>query len=70
MKWPRYAFAGAAVLAVGCILMQGIRSRSRARAGRTSAGRGSSSRIGKEAEDQAIARAQSEVASGEYDMQG
>lgn len=69
MKWLGYAFTGAAVMMLGCVVARSLRARP-TRDGRSPAGRAVPSRIGQEAEDQAIARAQSEVASGEYDMQG
>jgi hypothetical protein len=71
MKWITYAAAGGAGLLIGCAL-------GRAGTGPLQRGRSpgphdepdSISRVEEEMRQQALARARSEVASGEYDMQG
>ncbi len=65
MKWPAYAIAGAALsLLAWTLLRRKPRLRRAAATGRTTPA------VDQEMEDQAVARARSEVASGEYDMQG
>lgn len=67
MGWLRYALAGGVLVVAACALRRTLRPR---------AGAGSASLAERNAsveaamEDQAMARAVSEVNSGEYDMQG
>ena len=66
MRWLRYALAAGVVVAVGCALG---RARRTDRAWNVPAGERNAS-VEAAMEDQAMARAVSEVNSGEYDMQG
>jgi hypothetical protein len=66
MRWLRYALAGGVLVAVGCALGRARRTKQALNipAGERNAG------VEAAMEDQAMARAVSEVNSGEYDMQG
>lgn len=65
MRWPIYGIAGAALSLLAWTLV-----RRKARVRRVAPSRRANSAVEQEMEDQAVARARSEVASGEYDMQG
>jgi hypothetical protein len=66
MRWLRYVLVGGVLVAVGCALG---RARRTDRAWNVPAGERNAS-VEAAMEDQAMARAVSEVNSGEYDMQG
>ncbi|HWL61301.1 MAG TPA: hypothetical protein VNQ32_00740 [Steroidobacteraceae bacterium] len=70
MRWLKYVFAGAALVLLGWALKRQLNTRGNAQRDDVPASRPATSPVEQEMEDQAMARAHSEVASGEYDMQG
>lgn len=70
MRWLKYVFAAAALLLLGWALKRQLDTRRVAHRNGAPGARPATSPVEQEMEDQAMARAHSEVASGEYDMQG
>lgn len=70
MSWLKYLFAAAALALLGWALKRQRDMRSEAHRNDAPGSRPATSPVEQEMEDQAMARAHSEVASGEYDMQG
>jgi hypothetical protein len=66
MSWLRFAVAGSVLVAVACAIGRARR----AERGVDSAPHQPNANVEADMEDQAMARAVSEVNSGEYDMQG
>ncbi len=70
MRWLKYVFAAAALLLLGWAVKRQLDTRRELRRGHAPGSSPATSAVEQEMEDQAIERARSEVASGEYDMQG
>jgi hypothetical protein len=70
MRWLRYVFAAAALVLLGWALKRQLDTRREVHRDDAPGSGPATSPVEQEMEDQAIERARSEVASGEYDMQG